>query len=192
MLHDSDPSMREFGYSIMRNLASDEAGAQLLFDMMGGDAILDGIAETISVSTGSHAEDSTAHGNHSEPTIGMSVQNEAMWALANICAGPALITYAILEKVDLLTNLRTCLSSSSGLVLGRSELEVKKAAVKCLLALALAHGPRTRKVLVEVGILGVLRRMHGDRVGVGSGRESEREVWEDVRRVVGALEGWWE
>ncbi|KAF6750708.1 ARM repeat-containing protein [Ephemerocybe angulata] len=169
LLHDPDLTIQEQAYGIIRNLSSDEDGMEMVFQEMGQDAVLD---------TPSLADRT--------PTL-----IQALWALANLCSGPSTLTSSVLQKPQLLLNLRTCLAECGS--------EVRKPAVQCVLVLAQEH-PRRRRALVDAGVVGTLRRLceWGPTVlcrevrrlgaGVGASMDMDKEVYERARMALDWLE----
>ncbi|KAF6760995.1 hypothetical protein DFP72DRAFT_1042425 [Ephemerocybe angulata] len=162
LLHDPDLTIQEQAYGIIRNLSSDEDGMEMVFQEMGQDAVLDSITEAISlehpaypttpVSPTSSSTSPATPPHLPAPSLADRTPTliQALWALANLCSGPSTLTSSVLQKPQLLLNLRTCLAECGS--------EVRKPAVQCVLVLAQEH-PRRRRALVDAGVVGTLRRL---------------------------------
>ncbi|KAJ2912220.1 hypothetical protein MD484_g8193, partial [Candolleomyces efflorescens] len=176
LLHDPDLGIQEQAYHVVRNLSESEEGIEMVFRELGVDAILDSITESISVEekglmvlttpvsptspstsiSGSAIPSSSGLSSSPSYSHPQSIQYrtptilQALSALANLCNGPHHYTAQILAKPRLLTNLKTCLAERGA--------DIRKVGVGCVLTLVQEH-PRKRRVFVDAGVVGTLRRL---------------------------------
>lgn len=199
MLEDPDVGVQEQAWSIMRNLAEDEDGIDMVFQEMEPDFLLD----TLTAALEMHDTSLRSRDTLCATDITLQVRNlcifllcadnpvhQAAFVLANLCNGDIAVQDAILSHASLLKALRSCLAHVS--------VEVRRPAVSCVWELVRSQ-PGRRRELSEAGIIGTLRHIvewsgaaavsPGGRMmsGAGMPAEDDKEVRGIARLALNGL-----
>lgn len=159
LLIDVDEKIQEQAFWIVRNLAENESGIDLVFRELGADVLLS------SLTTGLESP-------HEEVVL------QAAYVMANLANGYESHQGLIISHPQILSSLRSCMADA--------KVEVRRPAVSCVLQLIRANLHR-RQEFHDTGIISTLRHMCDWSGGVSlspGGRMVGHHVVEDDKEVI--------
>ncbi|KAJ8522891.1 hypothetical protein ONZ45_g602 [Pleurotus djamor] len=163
LLSSDNHDTQEQAFNVLRNLAEDEAGIDLIFREMNKDVLLDTINDCMS---------------SSDPAM-ENVVLHAVCSLKNLFNGSDHHQLTIASHPNVLRSLRQCLA--------HTKAEIRRPAVDCILEIARSSAAN-RKEIIDAGIVMTLRHIcewtGGVPVSPSGGRTSLHPVIEDDKFVV--------
>ncbi|KAJ6617124.1 armadillo-type protein [Mycena sp. CBHHK59/15] len=175
LLEDQDEGVQEQAFSVIRNLAENEQGIDMIFRELGSDVLL-------------------RHLTASLAAVDDDVVLQATYVLANLANGCEAHQDLILAHPQILASLRACLAECKP--------DIRRPAVSCILELARTN-PKRRRALMDAGIVSTLRHIchpagppgaiasstsPGGRTFVLTAMDDDRDVIEQARTALDWLE----